>query len=80
MQALGRRHECILVEDCALSLFSEADGKPLGAFGDYSVFCLYKTLPVPNGGVLVENGKALPELTGSGSGTVPPPVSGGPQF
>jgi dTDP-4-amino-4,6-dideoxygalactose transaminase len=62
IQAICRRFGCILVEDCALSLFGETNGKPLGAFGDYSVFCLYKTLPVPNGGVLVENGKALPAL------------------
>src|SRR5262249_17886656 len=49
-------------EDCALSLFSETEGQPLGSFGDYSVFCLYKTLPVPNGGLLVQNRGALPEL------------------
>lgn len=63
-QALCARHGSLLVEDCALSLFSETEGKPLGAFGDYSVFCLYKTLPLPNGGVLVENRGALPELEG----------------
>ena len=62
--ALCRQHGSILVEDCALSLFSELDSKPLGAFGDYSVFCLYKTLPVPNGGMLVRNNNALPELAG----------------
>jgi dTDP-4-amino-4,6-dideoxygalactose transaminase len=63
IQAICRRHGSILVEDCALSLFGETDGKSLGVFGDYSVFCLYKTLPVPNGGVLVQNDKALPALT-----------------
>ncbi len=62
IQAICRRSGSILVEDCALSLFSETEGKSLGVFGDYSVFCLYKTLPVPNGGVLVQNGKALPAL------------------
>jgi dTDP-4-amino-4,6-dideoxygalactose transaminase len=50
-----RRRGLLLVEDCALSLLSEADGRPLGAFGDWSVFCLYKTLPLPNGALLVQN-------------------------
>ena len=43
----------------ALSLLSEVGGRPLGAFGDYAVFCLYKTLPVPNGALLVANGSNL---------------------
>jgi dTDP-4-amino-4,6-dideoxygalactose transaminase len=42
-----------LVEDCALALLSESAGRPLGSVGEFGVFCLYKTLPVPNGGVLV---------------------------
>jgi hypothetical protein len=42
-----------LFEDCALSLFARAaDGSPLGTTGAASVFCLYKTLPVPHGGLL----------------------------
>jgi dTDP-4-amino-4,6-dideoxygalactose transaminase len=57
-----RRRGMLLVEDCALSLLSEAGpstllgaGGPLGSFGDWSVFCLYKTLPLPNGALLVQN-------------------------
>ena len=50
-----RRRNILLVEDCALSLLSACDGRPLGSFGDWSVFCLYKTLPLPNGAVLVQN-------------------------
>jgi dTDP-4-amino-4,6-dideoxygalactose transaminase len=57
--ALCRERGSILVEDCALSFLSEPNGKPLGASGDYSVFCLYKTLPVPNGGLLVQNRNIL---------------------
>jgi dTDP-4-amino-4,6-dideoxygalactose transaminase len=49
------RRNILLVEDCALALFSEMDGQPLGSFGDWSVFCLYKTLPLPNGALLVHN-------------------------
>jgi dTDP-4-amino-4,6-dideoxygalactose transaminase len=62
--ALCRERGSILIEDCALSLLSKPDGKPLGATGDYSVFCLYKTLPVPNGGLLVQNRNILGELAG----------------
>jgi dTDP-4-amino-4,6-dideoxygalactose transaminase len=62
IEALCRESGSLLVEDCALSLLSETDHKPLGSFGDYSVFCLYKTLPVPNGGLLVQNRNVLGEL------------------
>jgi dTDP-4-amino-4,6-dideoxygalactose transaminase len=52
----------LLVEDCAQATLSETAGRPLGSFGHYATFCLYKTLPIPNGGVLVENGPPLPAL------------------
>src|SRR6267378_2315585 len=42
----------LLIEDCAHALLSRIGDKPLGSLGDASIFCLYKTLPVPNGGVL----------------------------
>jgi perosamine synthetase len=64
ISALCRQRGSILIEDCALSLLSEPGGKPLGASGDYSVFCLYKTLPVPNGGLLVQNRNILGTLGG----------------
>ena len=62
IEALCRQRGSLLIEDCALSLLSETDQKPLGSFGDYSIFCLYKTLPVPNGGLLVQNRNMLPDL------------------
>lgn len=62
IEALCRERGSLLIEDCALSLLSETDQGPLGSFGDYSVFCLYKTLPVPNGGLLVQNRNILGEL------------------
>lgn len=62
IMALCREREMMLIEDCALALCSEVDGQPLGTFGDYSIFCLYKTLPVPNGGLLVQNRNVLDEL------------------
>ncbi len=60
IQNLCRQSGAILIEDCALSLLSQSDGTWLGSFGDYSIFCLYKTLPVPNGGMLVRNNDNLP--------------------
>jgi dTDP-4-amino-4,6-dideoxygalactose transaminase len=54
--ALCRETGAILIEDCALALWSAAGGRPLGSFGDYAVFCLYKTVPVPHGGLLVGRG------------------------
>ena len=60
--ALARDRNMIVVEDCALSLLSQPEGRPLGSAGDYAVYCLYKTLPVPNGGLLVQNRDPLREL------------------
>lgn len=62
LRRLCAQHGMLLVEDCALSLFSAIGEGPLGSFGDYSVFCLYKTLPVPNGGLLVQRSSPLEEL------------------
>jgi dTDP-4-amino-4,6-dideoxygalactose transaminase len=51
-----------IIEDCALSLLSADGEKPLGSFGDVALFCLYKTLPVPNGGALLARGHDLAQL------------------
>jgi dTDP-4-amino-4,6-dideoxygalactose transaminase len=59
---LCRARGMLLVEDCALSLLSDLQGRALGTFGDWSVFCLYKTLPLPNGALLVQNGPRLESL------------------
>lgn len=64
MRRLADQHGLPLIEDCALSLLSSDGGTPLGTTGDVGIFCLYKTLPVPNGGALVVNGPrqySLPE-------------------
>jgi dTDP-4-amino-4,6-dideoxygalactose transaminase len=62
MVDICRRRHMLLVEDCALALLSETNGRPLGSFGDWSVFCLYKTLPLPNGALLVQNTTRLDAL------------------
>ena len=51
--AACRERGVLLVEDCALSLLSCDGARPLGSTGDAAIFCLYKTLPVPNGGAVV---------------------------
>jgi perosamine synthetase len=53
MKALAVKHRIPLIEDCALALFSEDEHGPLGITGDVSIFCLYKVLAVPDGGLLV---------------------------
>jgi hypothetical protein len=49
-----------LIEDCAMAMLGEDRGQPIGSRGDLAIFCLYKTLPVPDGGVLVVNRPDLP--------------------
>ncbi len=56
LRTLADAHGLPLVEDCALALLSRDGDRPLGTFGDAAVFSIYKTLPVPNGGVLVLSG------------------------
>lgn len=48
-----REQGLILIEDCALALFSgNADGSAVGTVGEVSVFSLTKSLPTPDGGIL----------------------------
>jgi len=51
--------DLFLIEDCAHAFLSTHDGKPLGSYGDVSIFSLLKTLPVPNGGVLIINNRNI---------------------
>ena len=47
------RHELLLLEDAAQAWFSSLDnGRPAGTVGDLAVFCLYKTVAVPDGAAL----------------------------
>ncbi len=55
MRQMANDHGLLLIEDCALSLLSADGDRPLGSDGDVSIFCLYKTLPVPNGGAALFN-------------------------
>lgn len=47
------------IEDCAYATFSNYKDKPLGCFGDISIFSHRKILPIPDGGILIVNNKNL---------------------
>jgi dTDP-4-amino-4,6-dideoxygalactose transaminase len=49
----------ILIEDCALSLFSSHGSRKLGTFGDIAILNFPKSLPVPDGGALVINNQKI---------------------
>lgn len=73
LRKLADEHGLPLIEDCALSLLSADGDLRLGTVGDVGIFCLYKTLPTPNGGALVINGDrryTLPDLPPPSSATV----------
>jgi dTDP-4-amino-4,6-dideoxygalactose transaminase len=42
-----------LLEDAAQAWLSSTSGRPVGSFGDLSIFCLYKTFGLPDGSALV---------------------------
>jgi perosamine synthetase len=54
-----------LIEDCAHALFTSYQGRPLGTFGDVSIFSQRKSLPLPDGGALLINNPNIipPSLT-----------------
>lgn len=55
IRAVCDEKNVLILEDCAHALLSSQKGRDLGTFGDISFFSLLKTLPVPNGGILVIN-------------------------
>ena len=55
----ARRHRLLLIEDTAHGLLSaDHDGRALGSCGDLSIFSLYKSLPLTDGGAMVLNSGA----------------------
>ena len=52
-----------LMEDCALSTLTEVNGRRIGQAGDLAVYNFPKVLPVPDGGAMVINNRALPRRT-----------------
>ncbi|WP_304511755.1 aminotransferase class V-fold PLP-dependent enzyme [Desulfobacula sp.] len=54
-----KERQIFLIEDCAHAFLSEFNGKPIGSFGDISVFSFRKTLPIPNGAGLIINNENI---------------------
>lgn len=52
-----RKHNILLIEDCAHAIDSYYDGKPLGSFGDLAAFSFHETKNIQcgEGGMLVVN-------------------------
>ena len=48
-----KERELLLIEDCALALFSEGQDGPVGCTGDAAIHCFWKALPLLDGGALV---------------------------
>jgi dTDP-4-amino-4,6-dideoxygalactose transaminase/CelD/BcsL family acetyltransferase involved in cellulose biosynthesis len=43
----------LLIEDVAQGWLATHQGRPLGSFGDLAIFCLYKSVGLPDGGAVV---------------------------
>ena len=56
---LCKNKKLFLIEDCAHAFLGKYQGKLLGSFGDLSIFTYRKTLPVPDGALLVSNNPSL---------------------
>jgi dTDP-4-amino-4,6-dideoxygalactose transaminase len=54
LRELCDAHKLFLIEDCAHALYS-----PVAAAGDLAVFSLWKNLPIPHGGAVRINNRAL---------------------
>lgn len=58
--ALCERYGAALIEDCAHALFSTPNGQPLGRRGAAAIFSPWKSLPLPDGGLLTLRGRPTP--------------------
>lgn len=57
LRSVCDQHNLFLIEDCALSLFSNGTNGVIGLTGDASIHSFRKTLPVPDGAALVLKSK-----------------------
>jgi dTDP-4-amino-4,6-dideoxygalactose transaminase len=53
-------HGLLLIEDAAQGWFGTIDGRPMGSFGDLSIFTFYKTLGVPDGAAVLPRDRFAP--------------------
>jgi perosamine synthetase len=47
------KHGLLMIEDAAQSWLSSFEGVPVGSHGDLSIFCLYKSIGLPDGGAVI---------------------------
>jgi selenocysteine lyase/cysteine desulfurase len=59
-------HGLLLIEDAAQAWLATVNGAPVGAVGQLAVFCLYKSVGIPDGAAAV--GPALPALSPGAAG------------
>lgn len=60
---IAKRHDLLVVEDCALSLGASIDGKHTGLFGDIGVFSFYpvKHITTGEGGIVITKNREIYE-------------------
>lgn len=56
---LCQQKKIYLIEDCAHAFLSNTDDVNLGSYGDVSIFSFRKSIPVPDGGLLLINNEKL---------------------
>lgn len=61
----------LLIEDAAQSWLAQSGGRPVGSHGDLAVFCLYKTIGVPDGAAAVCRESIAAEAPPAASGALP---------
>ena len=71
MRQFCREQQILLIEDCAHSFFSKADGLQLGYVGDFSIASSVKFFPGSSGGALACNNPAYESAL---SAVRPPPI------
>ncbi|GGA11173.1 DegT/DnrJ/EryC1/StrS family aminotransferase [Dyella caseinilytica] len=49
IMAIARKHDLVVIEDCAHAVEAEFDGRPLGTFGDFGCFSFYVTKNIVTG-------------------------------
>jgi dTDP-4-amino-4,6-dideoxygalactose transaminase len=49
IMAIARKHDLVVIEDCAHAVEAEFEGRPLGTFGDFGCFSFYATKNVTTG-------------------------------
>jgi dTDP-4-amino-4,6-dideoxygalactose transaminase len=52
-RAWADQRELLLIEDVAQGWLATHQGRPLGSFGDLAIFCLYKSVGLPDGAAVV---------------------------